>query len=83
MRHLRIRRCESLTSTSHQKNDFSSKASRFEMNRLCRPTVITSRSDITVEAEIDCGTIVNVEIQCVDSGDLGSRSIVYASKLIA
>ena len=40
-------------------------------------------SRLDIEAEIDGGTIVNIELQCVDNGDLGSRSIVYASKLIA
>ena len=36
-------------------------------------------SRLDIEAEIDNGTIVNVELQCADSGDLDSRSIVYAS----
>ena len=40
-------------------------------------------SRLDVEVTTDNGTIVNVEIQCVDTGDLESRSIVYASQLVA
>ena len=36
-------------------------------------------SRLEIVAEIDDGTIVNVELQCVDNGNLGSRSIVYAA----
>ena len=39
-------------------------------------------SRLDIEAETDDGTIVNVEVQCVATVDLYSRSIVYASHLI-
>ena len=39
-------------------------------------------SRLDVEVVTDNGTIVNVEIQCVDTGDLDTRAIVYASKLV-
>ena len=39
-------------------------------------------SRLDVEIVTDNGTIVNVEIQCVDTGDLDDRAIVYASKLV-
>ncbi|MBR1944380.1 MAG: Rpn family recombination-promoting nuclease/putative transposase, partial [Alphaproteobacteria bacterium] len=41
------------------------------------PNSKASRLDI--EAVTDTGTIVNVELQCVDTGDLDSRSITYAA----
>ena len=39
-------------------------------------------SRLDIEAETDDGTIINVEIQCVATLDLYSRSIVYASNLV-
>ena len=70
-----------------QKDVFDSKASRLDIDQLGWTAVLG-----TVVAEIDDGTIVNVgivdsvcnisitpQLQCVDSGDLDSRSIVYAS----
>ena len=39
-------------------------------------------SRLDIEAETNDGTIVNVEVQCVATLDLYSRSIVYASHLI-
>ena len=39
-------------------------------------------SRLDVEVTTDNGTIVNIEIQCVDTGDLDDRSITYASKLV-
>ena len=49
---------------------------------LPRYDQLAKESRLDVAAQTDDGTIVNVEIQCVDTGDLESRSIVYASKLI-
>ena len=49
---------------------------------LPRYDQLAKDSRLDIAAQTDDGTIVNVEIQCVDTGDLESRSIVYASKLI-
>ena len=49
---------------------------------LPRYDQLAKESRLDIAAQTDNGTIVNVEIQCVDTGDLESRSIVYASKLI-
>ena len=45
--------------------------------------IYSKASRLDVEVTTDNGTIVNVEIQCVDTGDLDSRAIVYASQLVA
>ena len=50
---------------------------------LPRYDQLAKESRLDIAAQTDNGAIVNVEIQCVDTGDLESRSIVYASKLIA
>ena len=42
----------------------------------------TKASRLDVEVTTDNDTVVNVEMQCVDTGDLDSRSITYASKLV-
>ena len=49
---------------------------------LPRYDQLAKESRLDIAAQTDDGTIVNIEIQCVDTGDLESRSIVYASKLI-
>ncbi|MBR1944327.1 MAG: Rpn family recombination-promoting nuclease/putative transposase [Alphaproteobacteria bacterium] len=43
----------------------------------------TKESRLDIAARTDNGTIVNIEMQCIDTGDLESRSITYASKLVA
>ena len=45
--------------------------------------IYSKASRLDVEVTTDNGTIVNVEIQCVDTGDLDSRAIVYASQLVS
>ena len=45
--------------------------------------IYSKASRLDVEITTDNGTIVNVEIQCVDTGDLDSRAIVYASQLVS
>ena len=70
-----------------QKDVFDSKASRLDIDQFNWPIVRSA-----VVAEIDDGTIVNVgivdsvcnsnitpQLQCANSADLDSRSIVYAS----
>ena len=49
---------------------------------LPRYDQLAKESRLDIAAQTDDGIIVNIEIQCVDTGDLESRSIVYASKLI-
>ena len=45
--------------------------------------IYSKASRLDVEVVTDNGAIVNVEIQCVDTGDLDSRAIVYASQLVS
>ena len=52
---------------------------RFLNAEIQKDVFYSKASRLAIVEEIDGGTIVNVEIQCVDIGDLGSRSIVYAS----
>ena len=40
-------------------------------------------SRLNIEVSTDDGTIINVELQCIATGDLYSRSVVYASNLIS
>ena len=49
---------------------------------LPRYDQLAKESRLDIAAQTDNDTIVNIEIQCVDTGDLESRSITYASKLI-
>ena len=42
----------------------------------------TKASRLDVEVITNNGTIINVEIQCVDTGDLDDRAITYASQLV-
>ena len=49
---------------------------------LPRYDQLAKESRLDVAAKTNNGTIVNVEVQCVDKGDLEDRSITYAAKLI-
>ena len=44
--------------------------------------IYSKASRLDVEVTTDTGTIVNIEIQCADTGDLDDRAITYESQLI-
>ena len=50
---------------------------------LPRYDQLAKESRLDIAAQTDDSTIVNIEIQCVDTGDLDSRAIVYASQLVS
>ena len=58
-----------------------------DLTILNKETQIESRdnkaSRIDIEVSTDNGTIITVELQCLETGDLYNRAVVYASKLIA
>ena len=56
---------------------------KFLNTEILKEEIYSKASRLDVEVTTDNGTIVNIEIQCVDTGDLESRSIVYASQLVA
>ena len=56
---------------------------KFLSTEVPKDEIYSKASRLDVEVTTDNGTIVNVEIQCVDTGDLDSRAIVYASQLVS
>ena len=57
-----------------------------DLKILNTETQIESRdnkaSRLDIEVSVDDKTFINVELQCVDTGDLYSRSVFYASSLM-
>ena len=51
-------------------------------NLIPKEEIYSKASRLDVEVTTDTGTIVNVEMQCVDTGDLDSSAVTYASKLV-
>ena len=55
---------------------------KFLSTEVPKDEIYSKASRLDVEVTTDNGTIVNVEIQCVDTGDLDDRAITYESQLI-
>ena len=55
---------------------------KFLNTEVPKDEIYSKASRLDVEVTTDNGTIVNVEIQCVDTGDLDDRAITYESQLI-
>ena len=55
---------------------------KFLSTEVPKDEIYSKASRLDVEVTTDTGTIVNIEIQCADTGDLDDRAITYESQLI-